>query len=121
MANYFNNNRRIPTIFEIATAFENRNEGEIKPRTRVVVNTNRIGYWKKSTISEFTAMAYDETDNKVDSIKGYFLEPETNYNKAKVRNSDTSIEQGNYNVISKTKLEKRINTERRKKEKQIFN
>ncbi|MBR2301711.1 MAG: hypothetical protein IKA41_07160, partial [Bacteroidaceae bacterium] len=44
MANYFNYNRRIPTIFEIATAFENRNEGEIKPRTRVVVNTNRIGY-----------------------------------------------------------------------------
>lgn len=39
-------------------------------------------------------MAYDETGNKIYSIKGYFLEPETNYNKAKVKNSDTSIAQG---------------------------
>ena len=50
-----------------------------------------------------------ETGNKVDSIKGYFLEPETDYNRAKVKNSDTSIAQGHYKVIPKTKLEERIN------------
>ena len=113
MANYLNR----PSIFEIATAFEDGQEGEIKQKTKtnVVVNTTRFGYGKNSTVSKFIAMAYDETGNKVDSIKGYFLEPETDYNKAKVKNSDTSIAVGNYNVISKTKLEKRINTERRKR------
>ena len=115
MARYLNR----PSIFEIATAFEDGKEGVVrknqKTKTNVVVNTNRIGYGKKSTVSEFTAIAYDGTGNKIDSIKGYFLEPETNYNKAKVKNSDTSIAQGNYNVISKTELEKRINTERRER------
>lgn len=110
---------RRPNIFEIATAFEDGKNGEIKqkhkPKTNVVVNTNRIGHGKKSTISEFTAIAYDDIGNKVDSIKGYFLEPETDYNKSKVKNSDTAITQGNYNIISKTKLEERINTERRKR------
>ena len=113
MANYLNR----PSIFEIATAFEDGQEGEIKQKTKtnVVVNTTRIGYGKKSTISKFIARAYDETGNKVDSIKGYFLEPETDYNRAKVKNSDTSIAQGNYKVIPKTKLEERINAERRKR------
>ena len=107
MANYLNR----PSIFEIATAFEDGQEGEIKQKTKtnVVVNTTRIGYGKKSTVSKFIAMAYDETGNKVDSIKGYFLEPETDYNRAKVKNSDTSIAQGHYKVIPKTKLEERIN------------
>ncbi|MBO7238984.1 MAG: hypothetical protein J6V23_00710, partial [Bacteroidaceae bacterium] len=106
---------RRPSIFEIATAFEDGRNGEIKPKTNVVVNTTRIGYGKKSTVSKFIAMAYDETGNKVDSIKGYFLEPETDYNRAKIKNSDTSIAQGNYKVIPKKILEERINTERRKR------
>ena len=106
-----------PSIFDIATAFEDGQEGEIKqkPKTNVVVNTNRIGYGKKSTVSKFIAMAYDEQGKKVDSIKGYFLEPETDYNRAKIKNSDTSIAQGNYKVIPKKILEERINTERRKR------
>ena len=113
MANYLNR----PSIFEIATAFEDGQEGEIKQKTKtnVVVNTTRIGYGKKSTVSKFIARAYDETGNKVDSIKGYFLEPETDYNRAKIKNSDTSIAQGNYKVIPKKILEERINTERRKR------
>lgn len=108
---------RRPSIFEIATAFEDGKNGEIKQKTKtnVVVNTTRIGYGKKSTVSKFIAMAYDETGNKVDSIKGYFLEPETDYNRAKIKNSDTSIAQGNYKVIPKKILEERINTERRKR------
>ena len=113
MANYLNS----PSIFEIATAFEDGQEREIKQKTKtnVVVNTTRIGYGKKSTVSKFIAMAYDETGNKIDSIKGYFLEPETDYNRAKIKNSDTSIAQGNYKVIPKKILEERINTERRKR------
>ena len=113
MANYLNR----PSIFEIATAFEDGQEGEIKQKTKtnVVVNTTRIGYGKKSTVSKFIARAYDETGNKVDSIKGYFLEPETDYNRAKIKNSDTLIAQGNYKVIPKKILEERINTERRKR------
>ena len=41
---------RIPTIFEIATAYENRKTGEIdqKPNTNIVVSTTRIGYGKKA-------------------------------------------------------------------------
>ena len=111
MANYLNR----PSIFEIAAAFEDGKEGVIKPKTNVVVNTTRFGYGKNSTVSKFIAMAYDETGNKVDSIKGYFLEPETDYNRAKIKNSDTSIAQGNYKVIPKKILEERINTERRKR------
>lgn len=118
MGNFLNNGQRRPNIFERARACDNWNEGYVqqqRQKTNVVVNTTRIGYGKKSTVSEFTAMAYDETGNKIDSIKGYFLEPETNYNKAKVKNSDTSIAQGDYDVISKTELENRINTERRER------
>lgn len=102
---------RIPTIFEIATAYENRKTGEIdqKPNTNIVVSTTRIGYGKKSTLSVFTAMAYDKAGNKVDSIRGYFLEPETIYNKSKVKNSDTSIIQGDYKIISKKKTKELFN------------
>ena len=41
---------RIPTIFEIATAYKNRKSGEIdqKPNTNIVVSTTRIGYGKKA-------------------------------------------------------------------------
>lgn len=109
------NGQRRPDIFEIATAYENGNGGIIRLRTNVVVNTRRLHYGKKSTVSEFTAMAYDARGNKVDSINGYFLEPETDFDRAKMKNSDTSIMQGNYNVISKADLEKKINTERKKR------
>lgn len=49
MANYLNR----PSIFEIATAFEDGNEGVIKPKTNVVVNTNRLWYGKNSTVALF--------------------------------------------------------------------
>ena len=38
--------QRRPDIIEIATAYENGNGGIIKPRTNVVVNTNRLWYGK---------------------------------------------------------------------------
>jgi hypothetical protein len=98
MANYLNK----PSIFDIATAFEDGKNGEIKQKTKtnVVVNTNRIGYGDKSTVSAFLATAYDGQGNAVDSMEGYFLEPVTNYERAKKAGSDTSIMFGEYNVVS---------------------
>ena len=111
MANYLNN----PSIFEIATAFEDGQEGEIKqkPKTNVVVNSTRKWYGKNSTVSTFTATAYNEQNEKIDSMKGYFLEPHVNYDSAKIANSDKAIMYGTYNVIPKAKLEERINKQRR--------
>ena len=105
--------QRRPDIFEIATAYENGNGGIIKPRTNVVVNTNRLWYGKGSTVSAFLATAYDEQGKKVDSMKGYFLEPEVNYDSAKVAGGDKAIMYGTYNVIPKKELEERINKQRR--------
>ena len=111
MANYLNN----PSIFDIATAFEDGQEGEIKqkPKTNVVVNSTRKWYGKNSTVSTFTATAYNEQNEKIDSMKGYFLEPHVNYDSAKIANSDKAIMYGTYNVIPKAKLEERINKQRR--------
>ena len=111
MANYLNN----PSIFDIATAFEDGQEGEIKqkPKTSVVVNSTRKWYGKNSTVSTFTATAYNEQNEKIDSMKGYFLEPHINYDSAKIANSDKAIMHGTYNVIPKAKLEERINKQRR--------
>lgn len=111
MANYLNK----PSIFDIATAFEDGQEGEIKqkPKTNVVVNSTRKWYGKNSTVSTFTATAYNEQNEKIDSMKGYFLEPHVNYDSAKIANSDKAIMHGTYNVIPKAKLEERINKQRR--------
>jgi hypothetical protein len=111
MANYLNK----PSIFDIATAFEDGQEGEIKqkPKTNVVVNSTRKWYGKNSTVSTFTATAYNEQNEKIDSMKGYFLEPHVNYDSAKIANSDKAIMYGTYNVIPKAKLEERINKQRR--------
>ena len=109
------NGQRRPDIFEIATAYENGNGGIIKPRTNVVVNTNRLWCGKGSTVSAFQATAYDEQGKKVDSMKGYFLEPEVNYDSAKIAGGDKAIMYGTYNVISNADLEKKINAERKKR------
>ena len=111
MANYLNK----PSIFDIATAFEDGQEGEIKqkPKTNVVVNSTRKWYGKNSTVSTFTATAYNEQNEKIDSMKGYFLEPHVNYDSAKIANSDKAIMYGTYNVIPKAKLEESINKQRR--------
>ena len=108
MNNLFNKSTRVPSIFEIATAYENGNGGIIRPRTNVVVNTNRLWYGKGSTVSAFLATAYDEQGKKVDSMEGYFLEPEVNYDSAKVAGGDKAIMYGTYNVIPKKELEERI-------------
>jgi hypothetical protein len=91
--------QRRPDIFEIAMAYENGNGGIIRPKTNVVVNTNRLWYGGKSTVSAFLATAYDERGNKIDSMEGYFLEPGTDYDKAEIAGSDSSIKYGTYNIV----------------------
>ena len=83
--------QRRPDIFEIATAYENGNEGDKKPRTKVVVNTNRLWYGDDSTVSAFIATAYDEQGNRVDAMNGYFLD-----GTAHVTNKDGSVYEGEF-------------------------
>ena len=112
--------RRWPSIFEAATAYDNGNCGYIKPFTNVVVNTNRLWYGKNSTVSAFLATAYDEDGNSVDSMTGYFLEPEHNPDSAKIEGGDKAIMSGTYNIVPKTVIENRINkTLRENGEKEI--
>lgn len=109
---------RRPSIFEIATAFEDGQEGEIKqpqkPRTNIVIHTNRLYPGNNSTASAFQSIAYDETGNRVDSIKGYFLEPKIDYHLAKKEGKKRAITSGQYNVIPKYKM---LNKENEKREK----
>ena len=112
--------RRWPSIFEAATAYDNGNCGYIKPFTNVVVNSNRLWYGKNSTVSAFLATAYDEDGNRVDSMEGYFLEPEHNPDSAKIEGGDKAIMSGTYNIVPKTVIENRINkTLRENGEKEI--
>jgi hypothetical protein len=37
-----------------------------------------------------SATAYNEQGEKIDSMKGYFLEPHVNYDSAKIANSDNT-------------------------------
>ena len=110
MANYLNR----PSIFEIATAFEDGKNGEIKPKTNVVVNTSRLWYGDDSTVSAFIATAYDEQGNRVDSMEGYFLEPATDYGLAKVANKDRAIMSGTYNIIPRQKMLEKENARRKR-------
>lgn len=113
MKNYF----RRPSIFETSTAYEDGRNGVIeqkeKPKTNVVINSTRRWYGKNSTVSTFTATAYNEQGEKIDSMQGYFLEPHVNYDSAKIAKSDKAIMYGTYNVISKAELEKRINVQQK--------
>ncbi|MBQ5896499.1 MAG: hypothetical protein IIW75_08065 [Bacteroidaceae bacterium] len=118
MRNFFNNGRR-PSIFEIATAYENGNEGDKKPRTKVVVNTNRLWYGDDSTVSAFIATAYDEQGNRVDAMNGYFLEPATDYMKANKEGSDRAIMSGTYDVITQKEMKKRISEKTKQREENI--
>ncbi len=118
MRNFFNNGRR-PSIFEIATAYENGNEGDKKPRTKVVVNTSRLWYGDDSTVSAFIATAYDEQGNRVDAMNGYFLEPATDYMKANKEGSDRAIMSGTYDVITQKEMKKRISEKTKQREENI--
>lgn len=69
------------------------------PKTHIVINTNRLWYGKDSTISAFLATAYDEQGNKADTMKGFFLEPQTEYKLAKVAGKDKAIIYGTYNIV----------------------
>ena len=107
MGNFFNNGQRMPNIFERARAYEDGNEGYVqqqRPKTNIVINTNRLWYGEDSTVSAFLATAYDEQGNTIDSMRGYFLEPGTDYNRAKREGSDTAIMSGEYEVIPQERI-----------------
>ena len=120
MGNYLNNSGLRPSLLDIALSYNNGKQGEVKQKTRVVVNTNRIWYGVNSTASAFLATAYDEQGKAVDSIRGYFLEPETKYEKAKTAGGKMAIMSGQYNIIPNAEMLKKIN-EQRKKNNQIPN
>ena len=120
MGNYLNSSGLRPSILDIALSYNNGKQGEVKQKTRVVVNTNRIWYGVNSTASAFLATAYDEQGKAVDSIRGYFLEPETKYEKAKTAGGKMAIMSGQYNIIPNAEMLKKIN-EQRKKNNQIPN
>lgn len=67
----------------------------------VRVYSNRLLKTKLSTLSYFTAVAYDENGRIMSQtkIKGYFLERVIDYDKATVSQSDTAILKGEYNII----------------------
>ena len=119
MNNLFNKGQRVPSLIEealLGKMYDEPKEDENnKPKTNVVINTNREWYGKNSTVSTFIATAYNEDGEKIDSMKGYFLEPHVNYDSAKIANSKKAIMYGTYNVVSKAELENRINAERRKR------
>lgn len=66
--------------------------------TYVKISTNRYDYGNDSTISQFTAWAYNQNGEVIDSISGYFLEPKTDYEKSSQSGSDTAIPSGTYEV-----------------------
>lgn len=117
MNNLFNKGQRVPSLIEealLGKMYDEPKEDENnKPKTNVVINTNREWYGKNSTVSTFIATAYNEDGEKIDSMKGYFLEPHVNYDSARIANSDKAIMYGTYNVVSKAELENRINKQRR--------
>ena len=67
----------------------------------VKVYSKRLFKTKLSTLSFFTAVAYDENGNMLPSTKvnGYFLERVIDYNKATISGSKTAILKGEYNII----------------------
>ena len=60
MSTFFNKGQRMPNIFERARAYEDGNEGYVqqqRPKTNIVINTNRLWYGEDSTVSAFFATA----------------------------------------------------------------
>ncbi|MBP3613395.1 MAG: hypothetical protein J6J37_01240 [Bacteroidaceae bacterium] len=117
MGNYLNNSGLRPSLLDIALSYNNGKQGEVKQKTRVVVNTNRIWYGVNSTASAFLATAYDEQGKEVDSMRGYFLEPQTKYEKAKTAGGKMAIMSGEYNIIPNAEMLKKINEQRKKNNK----
>lgn len=71
--------------------------------TNIIINTNRLWYGKDSTVSAFLATAYDDKGNKVSSMNGYFIEPETDYDRADIEGDDKAIACGTYKIVPKRK------------------
>ncbi|MDE7388714.1 MAG: hypothetical protein K2M97_05620 [Muribaculaceae bacterium] len=65
---------------------------------RIRIGVSRFGFGNTSTISRFIANAYDENGNIIETISGYFLEPEFDTDRNTIGGSDTAIPGGTYTV-----------------------
>lgn len=64
----------------------------------VNIVVNRLQYEDKTTLSSFTAYAYDESGNIISTVEGVFLERGFDYEQCTVEGSETAISPGTYNV-----------------------
>lgn len=68
----------------------------------VKIEVKRIGKGKSTTLSNFTATAYNAQNEKTDSVVGYFLEPVYDESRSTLSGSDTAIPNGTYDVVPST-------------------
>ena len=112
MKEFSHNGQRVSSLIEdtmLGKIYDEPTNGDNnKPKTNVVIHTDRLYPGKESTISAFLAIAYDGQGNKVNSMKGFFLEPKIDFEKARTPNSDTAIMSGGYEVIPKNEMKRRI-------------
>ena len=64
----------------------------------VNIVVNRLQYEDKTTLSSYTAYAYDESGNIISTVEGVFLERGFDYEQSTVNGSKTAILPGTYNV-----------------------
>lgn len=74
----------------------------------IVVYSTRLYKTSKSTLSMFTAAAYDAQGILMSSkcVKGYFLERAINYEKEEKTGSKTAIRKGTYTIVPGTTVQK---------------
>jgi hypothetical protein len=65
----------------------------------VKISVKRNGYGNDTTVSTFSAIAYDATGSTIKTITGYMLEPRTDTSLCTTRGSDTAIQAGTYGVV----------------------
>jgi len=65
----------------------------------VVINAIRYGFGQNTTVSQFTACAFDNNGNISNTMTGYFLEPAYNGGS---NGPDTAIPYGQYSVVPST-------------------
>jgi len=65
----------------------------------VVINAIRYGFGQNTTVSQFTACAFDSNGNITNTVTGYFLEPAYDGGS---NGYDTAIPYGQYSVVPST-------------------
>lgn len=71
-------------------------------KSYVKITVNRVKFGKTTTLSNFEACAYNSSGEKLNSVTGYFLEPEFDESRNTIDGSDTAIPGGTYDVEPST-------------------